>query len=85
MESKVRRAQSLRTKRDVSEPSPLKTPASSTAMYPAPMTPTFLGCTSKSKNPSESITKSSPGTPLSLKGGRVTVKRRNCDRSDCKK
>lgn len=42
-ESKERRGVPFRTKRVVSVPSEWNTPASSTAMYPAPMTATFFG------------------------------------------
>ena len=41
-------------------PSALKIPESSTAMYPAPTTTTFLGCCSSAKNPSLLIACSMP-------------------------
>ena len=62
MESKLARKCSRRNNIDTSLPSPFKTPASSTAIYPAPTTATRFGCLVKAKKPSEVIPCSAPGT-----------------------
>mmetsp|Transcript_43035 Transcript_43035/g.104093 ORF Transcript_43035/g.104093 Transcript_43035/m.104093 type:complete len:235 (+) Transcript_43035:652-1356(+) len=59
--SKFLNALCFRTTRCVSTPSPLRTPASSTAMYPAPTTTALDGKSSIAKNPSDVMQRSFPG------------------------
>mmetsp|Transcript_28091 Transcript_28091/g.43402 ORF Transcript_28091/g.43402 Transcript_28091/m.43402 type:complete len:205 (+) Transcript_28091:554-1168(+) len=67
--SKFRRAIAPRVTRCTSDPSVRSIPASSTAMYPAPITATAFGRDSRSKNPSEEMQCSStPGTAGPMSG-----------------
>ena len=61
--SNSRSALSFLSTRVTSEPRVFRTPASSTAMYPAPTTTAFLGRSGRSKKPSEEIAFSEMPSP----------------------